>query len=96
MYHCHTLFYFIGHQHDLFNVIREMPPLPAFIHEFQESDSPEKTLAAKADVIVADLREQNTKVAIQELTAWKTPESELRYRILQKSCTMSQISGHFP
>lgn len=77
MYHCHTLFYFIGHQHDLFNVIREIPPLPAFIHEFQGSDNPEKTLTAKADVIIADLREQDTQAAIQALTAWKTSESEL-------------------
>lgn len=77
MYHCHTLLYFIGRQHDLFNVIREMPPLPAFTHEFQESESPEKTLAVKANLILADLREQDTRSVIQALTAWKSPETEL-------------------
>lgn len=77
MYHCHTLLYFIGHQHDLFNVIQKMPPLPAFTHEFEESESPEKALVVKANLILADLREQDTSSVIQALTTWKSPETEL-------------------
>lgn len=77
MYHCHTLLYFIGHQHDLFNVIQKMPPLPAFTHEFEESESPEKALVVKANLILADLREQDTSSVIQALTTWKSSETEL-------------------
>ena len=68
MYHCHTLLYFIGRQHDLFRVIQKMPPLPAFTHEFEESESPEKALVVKANLILADLREQDARSVIQALT----------------------------
>ena len=56
MYRCHTHFYFVGSHSRIFEIIREMPPLEHFIHEFAESDRPEADLAAGADVILANLK----------------------------------------
>lgn len=54
MYHCHTHFYLVGCQCRESEIIRGITPLEHFSHEFSESDSPEETLAAAADVILAD------------------------------------------
>ena len=56
MYHCHMRLYFLGREERLFELFREMPPLTAFTHEFFESQELDPSLAAKADVIWADLR----------------------------------------
>lgn len=77
MYHCHTQFYLIGSQRELFNTIRDMSPLESFSHEFLESDIPEESLAAKADVILMDLQESDAVAAVQQLTEWKKPNTEL-------------------
>lgn len=55
MYNCRLHIYFTGHPCRTFNVIKKMPALEHFTHIFSESDDPEASLAAKADVIVADL-----------------------------------------
>lgn len=77
MYHCHSIFYFIGHQHDLFHILQEIPPLAAFTHEFLESEHPEQSMAAMADVILVDLGGLDAKPVVQSLAAWKAPEAEL-------------------
>ncbi|MCM1496235.1 MAG: response regulator [Bacteroides sp.] len=77
MYHCHSLLYFIGYQHDLFHTLQEMPPLPAFTHEYLESECPEQAMAARADMILADLGGLDAKSVVQTLVAWKAPEAEL-------------------
>ncbi|MCM1057798.1 MAG: response regulator [Firmicutes bacterium] len=77
MYHCHVRFYIAGRQSLLSDTISKMPPLEAFIHEFTESDDLEEALAAKADVILADLRGADAAKAVQNLIRWKKPEAEL-------------------
>ena len=61
MYHCHVHFYFIGHQHRIMDVVKEMSPLDNFTHEFSEGDVPEAEMAAKADVIFADLQNMDVE-----------------------------------
>ncbi|MDE7424616.1 MAG: PAS domain S-box protein [Lachnospiraceae bacterium] len=77
MYHCQIHFYLIGYQSTVFENIKEMSPLEHFTHEFYESDEPEEALAAKADVIMADIRNLNIKEAVQMLALVKKQEAEL-------------------
>ncbi len=77
MYHCHTQFYLIGHDQKLLDLFRAMSPLDAFTHTFFESLEPEASLAAKADVILADLRDTEAVDAAGLLTTEKGPETEL-------------------
>ncbi len=53
MYHCHLHVYLLGRQCRIFEMIKEMPPLEHFTHEFLESSAVEEHLAKKADVIIA-------------------------------------------
>ena len=76
MYRCHMYFYYIGRQRELLEVIRQMEPLEHFTHTFWASDVPEQTLAAQADVILADLRELNP-AAVDLLAREKKADSEL-------------------
>ncbi|MDE6626501.1 MAG: response regulator [Lachnospiraceae bacterium] len=77
MYRCHVRVYLVGHLHRVFEIIKEMPPFKNFTHEFLQSDEPEEALAARADVILADLQGQNEKEALQILTSAKNREAEL-------------------
>ncbi len=77
MYHCHIHFYLIGHQHRIFNMIKEMSPLEHFTHEFFESVKPEAELISKADVILVDLQDMDAKEALQVLILRKTKDAEL-------------------
>lgn len=77
MYHCQIHFYLIGYQCTMFENIKEMSPLEHFTHEFYESDEPEEALAAKADVIMADIRNLNVKEAMQMIALVKKQEAEL-------------------
>ena len=56
MYRCHVHFYLIGHQHRVYEIIKEMPPMEHFTHEFEESGKPDRESASKADVILLDLQ----------------------------------------
>lgn len=91
MYHCHMRLYLTGHPHRVFEIIKEMSPLEHFTHEFLESDRPEETLAAGADVIVADLQGYpDVKEAVRTLISAKAGSAELilladREQILQRS-----------
>lgn len=67
MYHCHIHFYLIGHPCKVFDIIKEMTPLDSFTHEFLEGDRPNQELAARADVILADLQSVDVKEALQTL-----------------------------
>ena len=49
MYHCHVHFYLLGEQSRTFEIIKKMPPLEHFTHEYMESSVSEEALAAKAD-----------------------------------------------
>ncbi len=75
MYHCHIHFYLIGHQHKIFEKIKQMPPLAHFTHTFLESSTPQKQYIQKADVIFAEIQEQGTE--LRQILADKKPEAEL-------------------
>ena len=73
MYHCPLHFYLAGRQNRVFDIIKEMPPLEIFAHEFAESSELDQALAAEADVILADL-ESIKAVGILETLAPKKDE----------------------
>lgn len=77
MYHCHIGFYMIGKQSRFFEIIKELPALESFVHEFTQSEVPEKGLAKKADIILADLSGMDAEKAVRNLTAWKKTEAGL-------------------
>lgn len=77
MYHCNLHFYLVGSHNKAFEIVKEMPPLSHFTHAFVESDVPDETLTAGADVILADLRGQEMKGALEALRTYKRPEAEL-------------------
>lgn len=77
MYHCHIHFYLAGHQCREFEIIKEMPPLENFTHEFSQSDEPDWVTAAKADVILANLKDMDVKKALGLLLPDKRKEAEL-------------------
>ena len=54
MYHCRLRFYLTGCRREWADIIRAIPPLKGFTHEFIESGEPEAVLAAGADGIWAD------------------------------------------
>ncbi len=77
MYHCHMQFYLLGSQCEVFDIVKEMAPLAHFTHEFLESDRLEEALAAKADVILANLQDVDAGAAVQALVSAKDRETEL-------------------
>ncbi len=93
MYHCHVHFYLLGQQSRVFEIIKKMPPLEHFTHEYMESSEPEEALAAKADVIFADLRNLDAKEAVQTLIQAKSEEAELI--LLAEKEQIDILSGEF-
>ncbi len=77
MYHCNVRFYLTGHQRKVFEIIKGMPPLSHFSHEFTESSRPDAALASGADVILADLQDMDVLEAVEVLLSAKQEESEL-------------------
>ncbi|MCI8817807.1 MAG: response regulator [Oscillibacter sp.] len=69
MYHCRIQLYLVGCQQELFQPLREAPPLERFTHAFSESAGPDPALAARADVIFADLTGLDTREALSILSA---------------------------
>ncbi len=67
MYHCHVCFYLTGPKCRAFEVIREMPPMEHFTHEFIESNKPESVLAARADVVFLHGVENHMEKTLQAL-----------------------------
>ncbi len=67
MYHCHLHFYLMGHPCRAFEIIREMPPLGCFTHEFSEGEKPDDALAAQADVILLHLQGMDGKEILRKL-----------------------------
>ena len=76
MYHCRLQIYFTGRRRDIFRVIREMSPLEGFTHDCLESDEPEAALAARADLILADLRELPVPAALETLCAGRRADAQ--------------------
>lgn len=76
MYHCHVCFYVIG-QGKILDIVKEMPPLEHFMHTFTHSGTPDASLAAKADVILADLAGMDADKTVRMLAQTKRKEAEL-------------------
>lgn len=77
MYHCHIHFYLMGQERRTFEIIKEMSPLGHFTHEFLESSYPSVDLAAKADVILADIRQTDVIQTLQALISAKGRDTQL-------------------
>jgi len=77
MYHCGLRFYFAGQSCRVFEIIREMPPLERFTHEFSESGKLDGALAAEADVIFANLQDMDVETDVRGLFAGKSGETEV-------------------
>ncbi len=77
MYHCHTCYYMITCQDELFTVLQQIPPLPHFTHEYLSGDSLDVALAGQADVILADIRQTQTKEMVASLIACKRQTANL-------------------
>ena len=77
MYHCHTRFYLMGRQRQLFEKVKKLPLLEGFTYEFLESDRPEEEFASRADVIFADLRGTNAAATAELLARWRGAGAQL-------------------
>lgn len=77
MYHCRIQFYVVGRRREVLETISAMPPLEQFSHIFTDSGGADSTLAAKADVILADLRELDAEETVKTLLSGKREETEL-------------------
>ncbi len=77
MYHCHIHFCFIGHQCNVFEVIKEMPPLERFTHSFSEGDESDAALSAKADVVIVNLSDMDGKETLRTVMADKGAKTEV-------------------
>ena len=77
MYHCHVHFYLAGCQNRVFEIVKGAFPLKNFTHEFSESEKPVEVLAAKADVIIANLQDMDVRQMVRTLSSAKPAESEL-------------------
>ncbi len=77
MYHCHMCFYGIGHRRELVELIRDIPPLEPFTHEFWESKEAEADKLARADVILADLRDTDPAQGLERLLSGRKEGAEL-------------------
>ncbi|MCI9156503.1 MAG: response regulator [Lawsonibacter sp.] len=77
MYHCLVQFYLVGCQREMPELIQDSVPLEHFTHQFSKSDEPDEALAARADVIFADMRKLAGKGALQRLLAGKRDGAQL-------------------
>ncbi len=77
MYHCHLQFYLLGRACSTFETIKRMPPLEHFTHEFLESEGLQEELAAKADVVLANLEGFADGAAVMSLIMAKQEKAEL-------------------
>lgn len=77
MYHCQICFYMITGQDELFTVLKELSPLPHFTHEYLHSGKVDAALAARADVILADMRQADAEETLSFLLSHKREEADL-------------------
>nr|WP_325184197.1 response regulator [uncultured Oscillibacter sp.] len=76
MYHCQLHFYCLGRRQELFDTIRAIPPLEHFTHVFSAGETVEEALGARAEVLLADLRDLGAQAAAR-LTSGKLPQTAL-------------------
>ncbi len=94
MYHCGLRFYFAGQSCRVFEIIREMPPLERFTHEFSESGKLDWALVAEADVIFANLQDMDAETDVRGLFAGKSGETEVI--LLAAEGQMEMLAAAFP
>lgn len=94
MYHCHVHFYFVGCPCRTFERIREMPPLTAFTHTFQQSDQPEQALCAQADVVFANLEDADAAAVVSALVS--AMREDARLILLASPGQPDLLSGFLP
>ncbi len=96
MYNCRLHIYLAGHPCRIFNVIQKMPALENFTHIFTESDEPEASLAADADLIIADLSCLDFPDALEVLIQNRSDETQIILladkKQLQVLCGDSMVS----
>ena len=98
MYQCHIQFYLAGGQCSAFEVIKGMPALEHFVHEFWESDEPQAELMAKADVIFMNLQDKSQEETLTiRQNQLASPARINLYHIIgdnvQKDNTIRKTSG---
>ena len=91
MYHCHIHFYLTGRQRRFFDIIKSMPPLAHFSHEFSESDAPEAGQLALADVIFVNLQEMDVAQTLPALLSGKREAAALV--VLAEKSQIPLLSG---
>ena len=94
MYHCHIRIYLTGHERRMAEIIKEMPPLEHFTHEFSESDEPDEALASGADVILAELQDMDVEKTLGALRSSKKGEAELI--VLADKAQIPLLAGALP
>ena len=94
MYRCCVHFYLMGWETEATRLLKDIPPLDHFSHTFTSSAQPEASLAAQADVILADLRTMDAASALQALTAVQKEDAQLI--VLAGSEQLPQLSPFLP
>lgn len=77
MYHCHIHFCLIGHSCRAFEIIKELPPLEYYSHDFLESQRIDTSLISQADVILFYFGNLDENHTFQDLIAAKREDAEL-------------------
>ena len=77
MYRCCVHFYLMGWGKEDAELVKSLPPSEHFSHMFAESACPDRDLAARADVILADLRSMDAVQALSALSGARRERSRL-------------------
>ena len=77
MYHCHLDFYCVGRHPEIYDIIREMPPLEAFTHSFILTGELAPHLAERVDVILADIRDTDGEELLRTMLFSRRVHPEL-------------------
>ncbi len=92
MYHCHIMIYCVGCQTGLFRPLEAIAPLEAFTHSFSITDTPDISDAARAGLILADLRGiTDAAHTVQLLAEAKAASTELILLAEQTSAFAAQL-----
>ena len=94
MYHCQIQFYLAGCRSGVLEALEKMPPLENFSHLFSSSGEPDRALAARADLILADVSGRDVEETVQALLADKREGAELI--LLAGREQMAALAGSFP
>ncbi len=93
MYHCHIQFYIAGRQCRAFEIIREMPALEHFTHQFEQSSVIETASVKNADVIIANLEDMDVKEALRLLCPDENEKKQII--LLADSSRIALLTGNF-